>query len=204
MSTKELFKQIHDAIILDLKEDEIPCPKCKGLRFYYVEENGKGYIETCRECHTGKLYICKHCQKGNKSDYCNCKKAWEERTIKRDISYCEKAEKLFPIQYDGWVYFEGLGYNEGYFESVGELIEYCEDEGIDVPDWVYCCKGERHLLDIDSAIESMLDEAYEDARDDLKDEKELYDFVEKWNAKQNITSYYPDYKRIVVLKEEKP
>ena len=68
-----------------------------------------------------------------------------------------------------------------------------------MPDWVYCCEGMNHVLDIDSAIESMLDEAYEDARDDLKDEKELYDFVEKWNAKQNIISYYPDYKRVVVL-----
>ena len=192
---------IQDKIILDLKEDEIPCPKCKGLRFYYVEENGKSYIETCKECHTGKLYICKYCQKGNTSDYCNCKKAREERTIKRDISHYEKAEKLFPIQYDGWVYAEGLGYNEGYFESVGDLIEYCEDECISVPDWVYCCTEMNHALNIDSAIDSMLDEAHEDARDHLKDEKELYDFIEKWNARQNIISYYPDYKRVVVLSD---
>lgn len=201
MQVKELFEQIQGAIILDLKENEIPCPKCKGLRFYYVEKNGKGYIETCRECYAGKLYICKHCQKGSGSDYCSCEKAREERIIQRDISYYEKAEKLSPVQYDGWVYFEGLGHNEGYFEGVDELIEYCEDEEIDMPDWVYCCKGERHLLDIDSAIESMVEEAYEDAREHLKDEKELYDFVEKWNAKQNIISYYPDYKRIVMLKD---
>lgn len=199
MSTKELFKQIHDAIILDLKEDEIPCPKCKGLRFYYVEKNGKGYIETCRECHTGKLYICKYCEKPNKSDFCNCKIAQEKRYAKRDINHYEKAEKLTPKQYDGWVYSDGLGYNEGYFDSTDALLEWCEDEEVEVPEFAFCCTEERHLLDIDSAIESMLEEAYEDARDYLKDEQELYDFVKKWNAKQNIISYYPDYKRVVVL-----
>ena len=200
MKTKELFEQIQHKIILDLKEGEIPCHKCKGLRFYYVEENGKGYIETCRECHTGKLYICKWCDKPNKSDYCNCDTASRIRTYKAMDAHYEKAKRLLPEQYEGWIYAEGLGYNEGYFESVDTLIEYCEDEGIDVPDWVYCCEETSHTLDIDSAIDSMLDEAFEGARDHLKDEKELYDFVDKWNAKQSIISYYPDYKRVVVLK----
>ena len=142
----------------------------------------KAYL--CEECGIGVAIYRKTC------DTCNDKRLFSE------------AEKLIPEQYSGWVYREYYGHNNGYFESIDELIEWCEDGEIKLPEWVFCCKGERHLLDIDSAIESMLDEAYEDARYDLKDEKELYDFVEKWNAKQNIISYYPDYKRVVVLKGE--
>lgn len=197
MKTQELFEQIQEKIILDLKEGEMRCPKCKGLRFFYVEENGKAHIEACRECHTGKLYVCKYCHKANKTDYCSCKEAREAR----DNARFEKAEKLTPDQYDGWVYFDGMGYNEGYFESLNALIEHCEDEGIEAPGWVYCCTEMSHKLYIDSAIERMLDDAFEDARDHLVDEKELYDFVDKWNAKQTVTSYYPNYKRVVVLRK---
>ena len=45
----------------------------------------------------------------------------------------------------------------------------------------------------------MTEDAYEGADDHLVDVKELREFVEKWNAKQSIISYYPDYKRVVVL-----
>lgn len=200
MKTQELFEQIQEAIILDLKEGEIRCPKCKGLRFYYIEENGKAHIEACRECHTGKLYVCKHCQRPNRTDYCNCKEAREARNKVADDAHFEKAEKLTPEQYDSWVYVDGYGYNEGYFESVDALTEHCEGEDIPVPEWVYCCREMSHKLDIDSAIENMLDDAFEDARDHLVDEKGLYDFVDEWNAKQTLTSYYPDHKRVVVLR----
>ncbi|HZK28050.1 MAG TPA: hypothetical protein VFD00_11010 [Thermoclostridium sp.] len=199
MKTQELFEKIQENIILDLKKDEMRCPKCKGLRFYYVEEHGKAHIETCRECHTGKLFVCPHCQKPNKSDYCNCKESRDARDKKRDDAHFEKAEKLTTEQYDGSIYAEGYGCQEGYFDSVDELIEYCEYEEIPVPDWVYCCKPITHTLDIDSAIERMLEDAFEDAGDCLVDEDKLIDFVDEWNAKQTVTSYYPDYKRVVVL-----
>lgn len=199
MRTRKLFEEIQKKIILDLKEDEVPCLNCKGLRFCYVEENGKGYVEPCRECNAGKLYVCKHCKKANKNNYCNCNKAREVRNIARDTAHYEKAEKLNPEQCNSWVYAEGIGYNEGYFESVDALIEHCEDEGMEIPDWVYCCVEQKHKLDIDCAIEHMLDDAFEGARDCLTDEKELCKFVEEWNAKQNIVSYYPDYKKVVIL-----
>lgn len=199
ITTEELFAQLQSRVKLDLKENEILCPKCKGLRFYYIVENDIGYIENCRVCHTGKLYICEHCKETNKTNCCNCNAVREIRTKKAMDAHYEKAEKLTSEQYDGWVYAEGYGYQEGYFESVDDLIDHCEGEEIPVPDWVYCCKDVRHKIDVDSAIEYMLDDAFEDARDYLVDEEELYDFVDKWNAKQKVKSYYPDCKRVVIL-----
>lgn len=111
----------------------------------------------------------------------------------------EKAEKL--TKWDGWVYWEGLGYNEGYFRDIGELIEHCEDEGIAVPDWVFTCTPTNHKLDIKYAIEIMLDDAYEDAYEGLIDLDELEEFIDKWNAKQRIVTYYPNYKKILLVKK---
>lgn len=111
-----------------------------------------------------------------------------------------KAKKLTPEQWDGWVQKDGYGYNEGYFESVDDLLECCKDEGIEPPDWVFCCGSIDHKLDADNILDDMLVDAYEDAREALVDEEELYQFIEAWNAKQKVATYYLDYTKVVVLK----
>lgn len=116
-------------------------------------------------------------------------------------SIYEKAEKL--VKWDGWVYCEGLGYDEGFFTSIDDLEEYCEDTKTDLPAWVLAVEEVHHAIDVDSVIETMLENAYEDAIDNLVDEQELRDFIDAWNAKQTVTTYYPDYKRVVLVKERK-
>lgn len=59
VTTRELYSQLQDRLIIELGENEILCPECKGLRFIFIERNEKGYIQSCN-CHTGKLYVCKH------------------------------------------------------------------------------------------------------------------------------------------------
>ena len=158
-------------------------------------------MESCRACHAGKLYVCEYCGTLNKTSYCNCEEARNERDGKIDQLNYERAEKLTPEQYDGWIYREGYGYEEGYFKDVETLEEYCEENNIELPAWVYCCELIDCKLNIDLAIEDMLEDSFEDARNRLKDENELYDFIEKWNAKQNIANIYPDRTRVVVFKK---
>jgi hypothetical protein len=114
----------------------------------------------------------------------------------------DKAEKL--TEWNGWIYKDGYGDNDGYFESVDELIEWVEDQDeedeIVMPDWVFLCEEHNHTVDIDSAIEQALEEAYEDAEFDYLDE--LYAFMKQWNDKQNLKSYSPDYKKILLLKND--
>lgn len=112
----------------------------------------------------------------------------------------DKAEKLTPDQWDDWVQRDGYGYNDGFFESVDDLLEYCKDTGSEPPDWVFCCKGIRHQLDADQILDNMLDDAYDDAPDQIVDEDSLRDFIKAWNAKQIVSTYYPDYTKVVVLK----
>lgn len=101
--------------------------------------------------------------------------------------------------WDGCIYAEGYGLDDGYFLSVLDLLDYCDDENIEPPKWVFACHEIRHQIDIDDALEMMLDDAHEGAEDALVDIDELRKFIEKWNSKQSVVSYYPDRTRIVLM-----
>jgi len=162
--------------------------KCSSCKAVYWDE------DKAEKCCAPKF--CEDCGVEVKKYLIRCKACGLKRKF-------ERAEKLTPEEYDGWVYSEEVdGYNEGYYADVDEFVEHCEDNDVPVPDWVFCCYEHKHRLDIDSALERMTEDAYEGADEHLVDVNELYEFVEKWNAKQNIVSYYPDYKRVVVLKKQ--
>ena len=58
-------------------------------------------------------------------------------------------------------------------------------------------------FDEDIIIENACDELHEDARDNISDEKELQEFLDKWCEKQTgTTTYYPCYKEYVRVKKE--
>ena len=42
MDIKELMAELQSKVIIDVKEGEVLCPDCKGLRFKYTDENGRG------------------------------------------------------------------------------------------------------------------------------------------------------------------
>jgi hypothetical protein len=117
----------------------------------------------------------------------------------KERSRFERAEKLDT--YDGWISADGYGHNEGYFESVAELLEWCEVEGVAPPEYAYTCKEIKWPgIDIDAVLKNELKEYYENAIDALVADQELRTFVADWNKKQCIISYYPDWKRVVLVK----
>jgi hypothetical protein len=121
----------------------------------------------------------------------------------------DKAEKVDLKDWDGPVFTEAVDNYDGmgYFEDVGEFVEFCKEsysdaEIEDLPAYVWACETVKHKLCIDNALESMLDEAHEDAYEQLNDVKQLEDYVAQWNAKQTVESWYPDYKKVVLLPEQ--
>jgi hypothetical protein len=103
-------------------------------------------------------------------------------------------------EWSGPVYCEALSnWNEGFFENVGLLLEVCNDDGRDVPGYVWTCTSESPSVDFDRCREEALDDHWEGAY--LTDEMELHAFLEQWNQKQTSESWYPNYKRALVLSE---
>lgn len=87
--------------------------------------------------------------------------------------------------YDGWIYTDVLqGYNNGYFQSVEDFIDYAFDEledDEDMPEFVFTCDEEAKSLSLRRAIESLCEEGYEGMEDNLSGMEELEAAVAKWN-----------------------
>ncbi|WP_107327422.1 hypothetical protein [Agrobacterium pusense] len=138
---------------------------------------------------------------------------YKARQLKRmEASRLVRAE--VTENYDGWVTIDGD--EDSYAQDVPELLEKRRDQlswgGVadedipsQLPAWVFCCTESGFDFDLESQLESYLaDEHHENARDFLVDEKELWDFWNSWVEKQkNLTSYFIDTKRIVVIDRER-
>jgi hypothetical protein len=116
----------------------------------------------------------------------------------------EKATKTRASTYSGWVYWEGHGYNEGYFDNIESLKRYCNCHTKELlPYYVWACEKITHGLYGSDIIDNAYEEAYEGAKDQLVMVDELEAFCERFNeANKDVVSYYPNYNVALILKEE--
>ena len=109
------------------------------------------------------------------------------------ISNVSHAQQLFEISN-----FEGQIYSKEYVRGIdkdGRVISVPIINNF-VPKWVVGCDVVNFKIDISSVIENAEEEMYEEF-EDIVDRDELYEFIDKWNAKQTGCSYHPNYKIIV-------
>ncbi len=213
LSTKDLMGKIQNNLIITLLENEILCPECKGLRFVLIESNNKSYIESCRHCYTGKLFVCKHCNKGYKSR-CECREATDERNTEYQIKKAQKEleayQKAEKIQYKD--------YKGKFIVEDSEYIKDCEDleewlyerisEGKDVPEYLWACESNRHFsIDLKDVISDKCEDGYEEMYNNLDTGSPLLsqaqELIEQWENEQgdSLCMYNETYKKAVVLKE---
>jgi hypothetical protein len=124
-----------------------------------------------------------------------------ERDRLREAERMEKAEKVDG--WDGWVYCDGCGSNEGYFPSVDEFVEWWEDEHSDnpLPEFVWACKPLRIVPHGDDIMESLLIPWMENGWEGMDESDftgidELAKAIEAFSdANKGVVSYSPDCKR---------
>jgi hypothetical protein len=127
LSTRDLFTQLQSKLIIDIKENEIVCPNCKGLRFVLIEKSDKGYIESCQRCYAGKVNICKHCGNDSKLS-CQCGQSRRER----DTIYCSaQAQK----ELDAYNQAEKISFNDYNGKFLLESDDYAKDKD-DIEEWI--------------------------------------------------------------------
>jgi hypothetical protein len=80
------------------------------------------------------------------------------------------------------------GPQDGYFPNVGDLLAWCEEEGVEPPLWVHRCAPRHLAVDADSVIESACDEMHEDAAGDC-DRTGLQELLDAWCEAQEVTSW---------------
>jgi hypothetical protein len=142
----------------------------------------------CRECgkQSGSWLVCDECRR--------------KREDAKEVERFEKAEKL--TKWDGWVYLEGYGCRNGYFESVDDFLDWCACEDDNLPEYIWTCKP-NHFVHADvSDITGRMDDAFEDFDPDcdLHGMEELRVAIEKFNeANKDVVAYEPDYTKAVLI-----
>ena len=178
------------------------------------------YLTFCPNCYFGKIKTCKYCGKPfqRNSNRCDCNEYKEQEAEEKRIKYQETIEKAKEIELKDtseYIYDEE---SEQYFSDEFSFADHwwdlyqegdhnCSnfDEYFEkyIPKVLWNCEVVKISMDVDNIIESACDELHEDARNNISDEKELQEFLDKWCEKQTgATTYYPCYKEYVKVQKE--
>lgn len=176
---------------------------CSTCRIVFSDRHGgKDEAEAC--C------ICKYCGEPTPHDdkecYTRMHKACREAN-RRKLMAQRLDEADEHDGYDGWVYVEGWGPNDGYFASAEEAEEYIwdvHDDGCELPQWAFCCESSPPpRLDVEDVAQRFEDNGYEGIGDDLSGVKELQAALDKfWEQNKGLLSWHVDYSRKVRLSFE--
>lgn len=83
------------------------------------------------------------------------------------------------------------------------FIEYCEDDGIDIPEYVWSTTKIEFSMDASSIIDMACEDLHESARDSIIDENGLQKFLDDWCKKQTgVDIYIVDYKYAILVNRE--
>lgn len=188
------------------KENEMLCPTCDGIGWL---ESEKGYLQKCPNCYDGIIYLCPNCGKP-KRGMCMNEECMKKFDVEQEKLRYDKAQKYtldtVPSKSKIMLYSDVYKYNEGYFSEIEDFIDYCNDEGIRVPNYVWGTNETQINLDAHDIIESACDDLWEGAYDsiDSKDIAELQSLFDNWCKNQTGTrTYSVDYKCCILLNNEK-
>lgn len=197
-----------------------------GVRENDTEKNFKlnwydnEYLTLCPNCYFGRLKTCKYCGKvlSKGLNRCDCDDFLEQEREEQRIKYQETIDKAKEIDLKDaseYIYDE---LSEEYFSDECDFVDHWWElyqEGDHdcnnfneyfercVPKVLWNCEVIKLSMDADGIIENACDELHEGARDNISDEKELQEFLDKWCAKQGgTTTYYPCYREYVRVQKE--
>jgi hypothetical protein len=124
----------------------------------------------------------------------------------REEARRRSAHRIDEVEYtESYVYWkDGPGSDEGFYSSIGELIEECETFEVKPPEEVWACKPIPFFIDAAGIVEGSLEEHYEEAWEEIDqtDLDELQSHLNEWTRKTRIVSYEPDFTTLVVLQKE--
>lgn len=184
------------------------CPRC-GTVFALSQYRGHGpdvdaYVQTlARNCCNCKCSACGSsvgkqrtiCDDCHNRNYSLGRRKWAKRAKLVGMDDCE----------DGWFYADGYGDNDGYFDDIQTLIDWCGDEGHEeLPSYIHPCIRVTASIDLDTILER-LDEEYEgedSVTDQFPDVTALAKAIDDFNAAlldDGPRLYQADFRRVIIL-----
>lgn len=168
---------------------------------------------------------CERCEKElRQSPYTVCKDCRHQLERERERERFEKAEKIPEAQWAGPVFSEDWDEEEGYAESIAELLGGIIDansgmsreengENLDrgdnetefewacrfIPEYVWSCDVVHPHVDAQSVIEGVCEQLYEDAYDAIVGHDDLQKALDDWCAEQTVVGWEINYKKAIVI-----
>lgn len=176
---------------------EVKAWKCEKCGKYCLS---KAAVDDCCKERPEEKYTCRVCGCDTEKFMLICGTCLvQERFAKaKKVKYSEyKIGYLWDETKDE--YFRDKEALEEKYEEDAEDAEN-EENTPQIPAWCYGCTETYFNVDIDRAIESALENMYEEFNE-IEDEQGLRDFVKAWNDKQTGITYDADYKTVVLLNE---
>jgi len=199
-----MLEKITDKIQLlprKVGENQKSCQTCGGTG--WLVNNKEGYIQQCSTCYTtGVINLCEICGRP-KRGICTNRSCQEERQEEHDRRNEQtKISKAIRCDYDDvpedqkeMMYSSSYGYNEGYFTKMEELIDYCEEEEIEIPEYVWSTSRIDLSLDAYSILEDACSDLHEEAFGSVDNIDELQKYLDAWCDRQTgCETYYENGK----------
>lgn len=192
------------------KENEKLCDKCGGIGWLYVEkEDGSKYIEKCTVCDNGIIHICPECgNETGRSFICNNRSCRDKREAKNEQRRYEKATKYTfgscPKDSCKMFFSDTYGYDNGYFDDLDSLEDYCNDNDIPVPEYIWGTTEKSLSMDAYDIVSNKLEDWYEDAIDRIDDKclQELQKAFDKFCDECGVGNCYDvDYRTCILIGE---
>lgn len=150
--------------------------KCGKCNKFYTDESRPN---TCCE-----PSYCETCGVETKPYFLSCDSCRYKRMF-------DKAEL---VEWDGIIAYDI--YSDRYYHDLDE-VEHDYDPG-EAPEFLFACGAFKPQINADQILDDLLEGVGDlDIEISLVDAKEFEDFVEQWNAKQEVGWYEPNYKKKV-------
>lgn len=178
------------------------CPECGATYTSLTFGGGEHGILAAK--HMASVHCHCYCACGTSigPSRTKCDVCWAKALEEKESKVFEKAKKVTLEEYpaDKHVYWDG-GIGDGYFLNIDEVLDRCEEEGLEVPKYVWACREVPFAMSADWLIERALEEHGEGARDEIasKDERELQALLDSWCRKQDVKSWEVDYSTAILL-----
>ncbi len=165
------------------------CSECRrGLK---TQEQAESCCEprTCQRCggDTQKYFaVCSVCQRRERDEKAAAKLA---------------AAELVP-DYDGWVWANGRGHNDGFFQDIDELLDHLMDyPDEDRPEFVHCCRPRQLAVDLSDILERLDENGWEEMTEHASGVDEFSKAIDAFNEANadTFTVWEIDTKRKVAV-----
>ncbi len=199
-------------IVVKGREDHpvaFACPRCGTL---FILRKNDSTEEVAHRRLEASMHCVKTCVCGKPIDkhyMLRCGSCIHRMEQEKEQARFEKASKLSLEEYtDAPVYWQGHegGLGDGYFSGVDEILDYCETEGIEVPEYVWACSPHEFKLDAEDILERELErqEMYEGADEDIHEDarERLQAYFNVWTKEQALVGWQSDYSRAILLRKE--